>query len=99
MPAARAKGRGRIPRTLINGQASAYSIRRRIVEKRDRISKTNCRSQNSATERSRLLTNPFSADASYFAATCAHFASVVRNTFASGGGGIVPFSEVLNGTM
>jgi len=35
----------------------------------------------------------------YFAASCAHFASVVRNGFAAGGGATSPFSKALKETM
>jgi hypothetical protein len=35
MPNARAAGRGKMPRILMNGQAAAYSSRCRIREKRD----------------------------------------------------------------
>jgi hypothetical protein len=35
MPNARAAGRGKMPRILMNGQAAAYSSRCRIQEKRD----------------------------------------------------------------
>ena len=38
-------------------------------------------------------------EARYFAASCAHFASVLRKGFAAAGGSISPVSAVRNGTM
>jgi hypothetical protein len=81
---ARASGRGKIPKILMNGHAAAYSNFRRMG-KRDRI-----------TQKSSLSKG---LPEGYFAASIAHFASVERNAFAGAGGSIAPVSAAFGVTM
>ena len=81
----RASGRGIRPRILMNGQAAAYSSFRRIEVGR------RCRGPRSEAQ---VLRSD-----SYFAASCAHFASVVRKEFAAGGGSTSPVSAAFEVIM
>src|ERR1700729_1973377 len=101
MPKARASERGKRPRIFMNGQAAAYSSRCRIggsvtvspekfacqisMVKRRRAGYR----KNMNTRRAVRIT------LYYFAASCAHLESVVRNGLAAGGGSISPFSAAL----
>jgi hypothetical protein len=97
----------------MNGQAAAYSSRCRIREA-EPYHRKKLFANSRDTEKPRRFTpcSPVSPvlknlaearqpepEARYLAASCAHFASVVKNAFAAGGGSITPVSDVRNGTM
>jgi hypothetical protein len=92
MESPRERGRGRIPNILTNGQAAAYSSFRRIrIETRERAG---IRRQERSKSLSVIL-----IPAVYFAAFCAHFASVLRKGLAPAGGSTSPVNAALNVTI
>ena len=104
---ARETERGIRPRILINGQAAAYSSFRRIREvmTEHKPRRTRNLTKETATEGLTSCTFvPFvvislASQTAYFAASCAHFASVLRNAYAPAGGSISPVSDAFGVTM
>src|ERR1039457_7288639 len=105
----RERGRGKVPRILMNGQAAAYSsfrrIRRSVTVSPGKIA---CQTSTHLSPRPTLNLGQDEVlrsevecprPASYFAACCAHFASVVRKAFAAGGGSTSPVNAALKVIM
>ena len=95
MAKARERGRGRAPRILINGHAAAYSSFRRIRKASlyHAYSLGQIRLCDQNDRKKQLF------DDSYFAASCAHFASVLKNGFAGAGASTSPVSAAFEVTM